>query len=66
MQAPPATENKNSLGANAILGVSMAVARAASEFVGLPLYQYIGGIRARELPVPMMNVINGGAHAPTV
>lgn len=57
------TENKNSLGANAILGVSMAVARAASEFVGLPLYQYIGGIRARELPVPMMNVINGGAHA---
>ena len=57
------TENKNNLGANAILGVSMAVARAASEYVGLPLYQYIGGIRARELPVPMMNVINGGAHA---
>jgi enolase len=57
------TENKNSLGANAILGVSMALARAAAEFVGLPLYQYIGGIRARELPVPMMNVINGGAHA---
>jgi enolase len=57
------TENKTSLGANAILGVSMAVARAAAEFVGLPLYQYIGGIRARELPVPMMNVINGGAHA---
>lgn len=57
------TENKSSLGANAMLGVSMAVARAASEFVGLPLYQYIGGIRARELPVPMMNVINGGAHA---
>jgi enolase len=57
------TENKSSLGANAILGVSMAVARAASEFMSLPLYQYIGGIRARELPVPMMNVINGGAHA---
>lgn len=57
------TENKSNLGANAILGVSMAVVRAASEFVGLPLYQYIGGIRARELPVPMMNVINGGAHA---
>lgn len=57
------TENKNNLGANAILGVSMAVARAAADFVGLSLYQYIGGIRARELPVPMMNVINGGAHA---
>ena len=57
------TENKSNLGANALLGVSMAVARAASEYVALPLYQYIGGIRARELPVPMMNVINGGAHA---
>ncbi len=57
------TENKAVLGANAILGVSMAVARAASEFMSIPLYQYIGGIRARELPVPMMNVINGGAHA---
>lgn len=57
------TENKSRFGANGILGVSMAVARAAAEFVGLPLYQYIGGIRARELPVPMMNVINGGAHA---
>jgi enolase len=57
------TENKSTLGANAILGVSLAVARAGAEFVGLPLYQYIGGIRARELPVPMMNVINGGAHA---
>jgi len=57
------TENKSTLGANAILGVSMAVARAAADFIGLPLYQYIGGIRARELPVPMMNVINGGAHA---
>ncbi|MGD9577408.1 MAG: phosphopyruvate hydratase [Syntrophorhabdus sp.] len=58
-----ATENKSNFGANAILGVSMAVARAGADFVGLPLYQYIGGIRARELPVPMMNVINGGAHA---
>jgi enolase len=57
------TENKSNLGANALLGVSMAIARAASEYVALPLYQYIGGIRARELPVPMMNVINGGAHA---
>lgn len=57
------TENKSNLGANAILGVSMAVCRAASEYVGLPLYQYIGGIRAREIPVPLMNVINGGAHA---
>ena len=57
------TENKSNLGANAILGVSMAVARAASEYVDLPLYQYIGGIMSRELPVPMMNVINGGVHA---
>ena len=57
------SENKTNLGANAILGVSMAVARAASDYMALPLYRYIGGIRARELPVPMMNVINGGAHA---
>jgi enolase len=57
------TENKSNLGANALLGVSMAVARAASEYLSMPLYQYIGGIRAREIPVPMMNVINGGAHA---
>ncbi|HVN98352.1 MAG TPA: phosphopyruvate hydratase [Syntrophorhabdaceae bacterium] len=57
------TENKSNLGANAILGVSMACARAASDYLALPLYQYIGGIRGRELPVPMMNVINGGAHA---
>ncbi len=57
------TENKANLGANAILGVSMAVCRAASEYVGLSLYQYIGGIRAREIPVPLMNVINGGVHA---
>jgi enolase len=57
------TENKSRLGANAILGVSMAVARAASEDVGLPVYRYIGGAHARTLPVPLMNVINGGAHA---
>jgi enolase len=58
------TENKSRLGANAILGVSLAVARAASNFVGLPLYQYLGGINAKVLPVPLMNIINGGMHAP--
>jgi len=57
------TECKSSLGANAILGVSLAVARAAAESLGLPLYRYIGGTNARELPVPMMNILNGGAHA---
>lgn len=57
------TENKSNLGANAILGVSMAVARAAAETVGLPLYQYLGGIHARLLPTPMMNILNGGKHA---
>jgi enolase len=57
------TDNKSKLGANAILAVSMAVARAAAEFEDLPLYRYLGGVRARELPVPMMNVINGGVHA---
>lgn len=57
------TENKSRLGANAILGVSLAVAYAAADSLELPLYRYIGGIRARELPVPMMNVINGGVHA---
>ena len=57
------TEYKSKLGANAILGVSLAAAKAASEEVGLPLYQYIGGCNAKELPVPMMNIINGGAHA---
>jgi len=57
------TENKSKLGANAMLGVSMAVARAAAEASGLPLFQYLGGAGARTLPVPMMNVINGGAHA---
>ena len=57
------TETKKKLGANAILGVSVAVARAAAEEAGLPLYQYLGGVNARTLPVPMMNVINGGGHA---
>jgi len=57
------TPNKAKLGANAILGVSIAVARAAAQAVGLPLYKYIGGINARELPTPMMNILNGGAHA---
>jgi enolase len=57
------TPNKSNLGANAILGVSLAVARAAAESVGLPLYRYLGGVGARLLPVPMMNILNGGAHA---
>ena len=57
------TENKGRLGANAILGVSLAVAKAAAEEAGLPLYRYVGGSFARTLPVPMMNIINGGAHA---
>ena len=57
------TENKGRLGANALLGVSLAVAKAAAETVGLPLYQYIGGANARTLPVPMMNILNGGHHA---
>ncbi len=57
------TPSKQKLGANAILGVSMAVARAAATYLGLPLYQYIGGVNARELPVPMMNILNGGKHA---
>lgn len=58
------TENKSRLGANAMLGVSLATARAAASFLGLPLYKYLGGINAKVLPVPMMNIINGGAHAP--
>ena len=57
------THNKGKLGANAILGVSMAVARASAEELGLPLYQYIGGVNAKQLPVPMMNILNGGEHA---
>jgi len=57
------TPNKSKLGANAILGVSLAVARAAATSLGLPLYSYIGGVNAKTLPLPMMNIINGGAHA---
>ncbi|BDG45850.1 MULTISPECIES: phosphopyruvate hydratase [Parageobacillus] len=57
------TENKSKLGANAILGVSLAVARAAADELDLPLYQYLGGFNAKTLPVPMMNILNGGAHA---
>ncbi len=58
-----ASPNKGNLGANAILGVSMAVARAAAAALGMPLYQYIGGVNAHTLPIPMMNILNGGAHA---
>ena len=57
------TENKSRLGANAILGVSLAVAKAAAEASGLPLYRYLGGVNAHTLPVPMMNILNGGKHA---
>ena len=57
------TENKSKLGANAILGASMAVAKAAADALGLPLYQYLGGTNAKTLPVPMMNILNGGEHA---
>jgi enolase len=57
------TENKSRLGANAILAVSLAVARAAAQSSGLPLYRYVGGVNARTLPVPFMNIVNGGAHA---
>jgi enolase 1/2/3 len=57
------TPNKSKLGANAILGVSMAVARAAADAVGLPLWRYLGGVQARVLPTPLMNIINGGVHA---
>ncbi|SCG83013.1 phosphopyruvate hydratase [Proteiniborus sp. DW1] len=57
------TDNKGKLGANAILGVSMAVAKAAADTLGLPLYQYLGGVNSKTLPVPMMNILNGGEHA---
>ncbi|MEK4713556.1 phosphopyruvate hydratase [Sporosarcina sp. FSL K6-1540] len=57
------TANKGKLGANAILGVSIAVAHAASDYLDIPLYQYLGGINAKQLPVPMMNILNGGEHA---
>src|SRR6476661_8663800 len=58
------TDNKGRLGANAILGVSLAVAKAAADELELPLFRYVGGANAHVLPVPMMNVLNGGAHAP--
>jgi len=57
------TDNKGKLGANAILGVSMAVARAAASYLSMPLYQYLGGVNAKELPIPQMNILNGGKHA---
>ncbi|MFK2825438.1 phosphopyruvate hydratase [Bacillus sp. B190/17] len=57
------TENKGKLGANAILGVSMAVAHAAADFLGVHLYEYLGGVNSKQLPVPMMNILNGGEHA---
>src|SRR3712207_2658915 len=57
------TTNKGKLGANAILGVSLAIARAAAETLGMPLYRYVGGVNANTLPVPMMNILNGGSHA---
>lgn len=57
------TPNKSKLGANAILGVSMALAKAAAEYCGLELYEYLGGFNAKEMPVPMMNILNGGSHA---
>ena len=63
MIALDGTPNKSRLGANAILGVSLAVAKAAAEASGLPLYRYVGGVQGRVLPVPMMNIVNGGAHA---
>ena len=63
MIALDGTANKSKLGANAILGVSMATARAAADALGMPLYQYLGGFNAKQLPVPMMNILNGGKHA---
>ncbi|MCC7520303.1 MAG: phosphopyruvate hydratase [Flavobacteriaceae bacterium] len=63
MIALDGTPNKSKLGANAILGVSLAAARAAAEELGLPLYRYVGGVSAKTLPVPMMNIINGGSHS---
>lgn len=63
LQEEDGTDNKNSLGANATLGVSLAVARAAAKALRLPLYQYLGGVHAKQMPVPMMNILNGGKHA---
>ena len=57
------TENKSNLGANALLGVSMAAARAAADVLKMPLYRYLGGVGAKKMPVPMMNILNGGVHA---
>ena len=65
MRAVDGTDNKGSIGANAILGVSLAVAKAAAESAGLPLFRYVGGPNAHMLPVPMMNILNGGSHADT-
>src|SRR4029079_9256388 len=63
MIALDGTENKGRLGANAILGVSLASAKAAADALGMPLYRYVGGVDANLLPVPMMNILNGGVHA---
>jgi enolase len=63
MIALDGTANKSNLGANAILGVSLAVAKAAAEESGIPLFKYIGGVNANVLPIPMMNILNGGSHA---
>ena len=63
LQEEDGTDNKSSLGANATLGVSLAVARAAAKALRLPLYQYLGGVHAKQMPVPMMNILNGGKHA---
>ena len=57
------SENKGNLGANAILGVSLACAKAAAQYTGQPLFRYIGGVNANTLPIPMMNILNGGQHA---
>jgi len=63
MMSIDGTDNKGKLGANAILGVSMALAKAAAQTIDQPLYRYIGGVSANTLPIPMMNIINGGSHA---
>ena len=63
MIALDGTDNKSRLGANAILGVSLAMAKAAADDAGMPLYRYVGGVSAQLMPVPMMNILNGGAHA---
>ena len=63
LQEEDGTDNKSSLGANATLGISLAVARAAAKALRLPLYQYLGGVHAKQMPVPMMNILNGGKHA---